>query len=356
LSILNDVEKIRSGDPDNMYNRIFDLPEQMADALKIAASWEVKPEDFADVKNIVIIGMGGSAIGGDLVRTFLTSKLLIPFDVCRDYVLPEFVDDESLVVASSYSGNTEETLSALDDALRRKAMVAGISTGGMLSDVASLNDFPLAIVPAGLQPRAALGYSFVPLLMLFEKIGLIKNVAAEIKTVIAELKKFREQYIEDAAVDKNPAKQLAEKIHGRIAIVYSGPTITDVVALRWKGQLCENSKNLAFANHYAEFNHNELVGWSSIVQKHREHLIVIQLRSSDDHPQISKRMDIVKALIEKQDIEVIDVKSMGATPLTRMFSLIQLGDFVSYYLAVLNEVDPTPVEVIEALKKKLAEK
>jgi len=356
LSILNDVDKIRSVDPDNMYNRIFDLPEQMAEALKIAQAWEVKPEDFSDIRNIVVVGMGGSAIGGDLVRTFLASKLQIPFQVCRDYVLPEFVDDETLVVASSYSGNTEETLAALDDALRRKAMIAAISTGGMLSDVASLNDFPLAILPPGLQPRAALGYSFVPLLMLLEKIGLIKNVASEIESVITELKKFREQYIEDAPVAENPAKQLAEKIHGRIAVVYSGPTITDAVALRWKGQLCENSKNLAFANHYAEFNHNELVGWSSIVQKHREHLIVIQLRSANDHAQISKRMDIVKALIEKQDVEVIDVSANGATPLTRMFSLIQFGDFVSYYLAVLNQVDPSPVEVIESLKKSLAGK
>lgn len=354
MSILNDVEKIRAVDPSNMYNRIFDLPEQMADALAIASSWKVSPADFADIKNVVIIGMGGSAIGGDLVRTFLASKLLIPFQVCRDYALPEYVDDETLVVASSYSGNTEETLSALDDALRRKAMVAGISTGGMLSDVASLNDFPLAVVPAGLQPRAALGYSFVPLLLLFEKIGLIKNVASELESVIAELKKFREQYIEDLAVSDNPAKQLAEKIHGRIAVIYSGPVITDAVALRWKGQLCENSKNLAFANHYAEFNHNELVGWSPVVQKHSDHLLVIQLRNSDDHPQIVKRMDVVKDLISAQGIEVIDISAKGATTLTRMFNLIQLGDFVSYYLAILNEADPTPVEVIEALKKKLS--
>ncbi|UCE24132.1 MAG: SIS domain-containing protein, partial [Candidatus Zixiibacteriota bacterium] len=147
MSVLNDVEKIRASDPDNMYNRIFDLPEQMADALKIANTWTVRSEAFADIKNIVIVGMGGSAIGGDLVRTFLSSKIVVPFDVCRNYTLPEYVDDETLVIASSYSGNTEETLSALDDALQRKAMIAAISTGGLLSDVSSLNDFPLAIVP-----------------------------------------------------------------------------------------------------------------------------------------------------------------------------------------------------------------
>ena len=356
MSILNDVEKIRASDPDNMYNRIFDLPEQIADAIKISNEWKVRTDDFADIKNIVIVGMGGSAIGGDLVRTFLSSKLLIPFEICRNYVLPEYVDDESLVIASSYSGNTEETLSALDDALRRKAMIAGISTGGLLSDVAKVNDFPLAIVPAGLQPRAALGYSFVPLLIFLEKIGLIKNVAGELKGVIKELGNLREKYIEDVPVEENPAKEMATKIHGRMAIIYSGPTLTDIVALRWKGQICENSKNLAFANHYPEFNHNELVGWSRTIDEYKNHLIVIQLHDREDHPQITKRMNIVKSLIEKQGVEVVDVESSGASSLIRMFSLIQLGDFISYYLAVLNEVDPTPVEVIEALKMMLAAK
>ncbi len=351
--MLDDIEKVRSVDPDNMYNRIFDLPEQMADALKIARGWKISRSDFSDIRNIVVIGMGGSAIGGDLVRSLLASKLLVPFEVCRNYTLPEYVDDETLVIVSSYSGNTEETLSALDDAIGRKAMIAGITTGGLLADVAKLNDFPLAIVPAGLQPRAALGYSFVPLLVFLENIGLIKNVAGDIEHVITELKKFRESYIEDSPAKSNLAKQLAEKIHGRIAIVYAGPTLTSVVGLRWKGQICENSKNLSFANQYPEFNHNELVGWSETVKPFKDYLLVIQLRDHEDHPQVIKRMDIVKGLIGEQGIDVIDVASQGKSPLTRMFSLIQLGDFVSYYLAVLNNIDPSPVKVIEALKKKL---
>ncbi|MEW6412071.1 MAG: bifunctional phosphoglucose/phosphomannose isomerase [Candidatus Zixiibacteriota bacterium] len=353
MSILDDIEKVRSVDPDNMYNAIFDLPEQMAEALKIARSWKFNRGDFADIKNIVVIGMGGSAIGGDLVRSLLSPMLLVPFEICRNYTLPEYVDDETLVIVSSYSGNTEETLSALDDALNRKAMVAGITTGGVLSDVARLNDFPLAIVPSGLQPRAALGYSFVPLLVFLEAIGLIKNVAGDIENVISELKKYREDYIEDTPTESNLAKRLAEKIQGRIAIVYGGPTLTSVVAVRWKGQFCENAKNLAFANQYPEFNHNELVGWSETVKPFREYLVVLQLRDKDDHPQVAKRMDIVKELIGEHKVEVIDVSSRGNSPLTRMFSLIQLGDFASYYLAVLNDIDPSPVKVIAALKNKL---
>lgn len=354
-ALLDDVERIRAVDPGNMYNRIFDFPEQMADALRIGQRWQINARDFAGVKNIVVIGMGGSAIGGDLVRSFLSSKLLIPFHVCRHYVLPEYIDDETLVIASSYSGNTEETLAALDDTLARKAMIVAMSTGGLLKDVANLNDIPVAILPPGLQPRAALGYSVVPLLVFLEKIGLVKNVAKEITDIITRLQTYRERYIEDNPVLQNPAKNIAQKIHGKIPIIYSGPTLTDVVAVRWKGQICENAKNLAFANHFAEFNHNELVGWSDTVRAHREHLAVIVLRDSDDHPQIRKRMNIVEGIIKEQSVELIEVHSRGTLPFERMLSLVQLGDFVSYYLAVLNNVDPTPVEVIEFLKKELKE-
>jgi glucose/mannose-6-phosphate isomerase len=356
LSILDDVEKIRGIDPGNMYNRIFDLPEQMAEALQIGQKWQFNAGDFADVKNIVVIGMGGSAIGGELVRSYLSSRLLTPIQICRHYQLPEYVDDETLVIASSYSGNTEETLAAVNDALNRKSMIAAISTGGLLNDVAKLNDIPLAQLPPGLQPRAALGYSMVPILVFLERINLISGVTDDISAVVSRLQEFRENYIEDLPTKVNLAKQLAEKLHGKIPIIYTGPTLTDAVGLRWKGQICENSKTLAFVNQFAEFNHNELVGWSDPVKAHAEHLVVVMLRDVDDHPQIRKRMNFVQEIIEKRQVPVIEVHSKGEHPLQRMFYLIQLGDFTSYYLATLNEVDPTPVEVIEHLKKMLAEK
>jgi len=356
VSVLDDVEQIRAADPGNMYNRIFDLPEHMAEAIKIAETWKVSATDFPDPKNIVLIGMGGSAIGGDLVRAYLRDKLLIPFTVIRDYNLPEYVDDETLVIASSYSGNTEETLAALNDALERKAMVAAISTGGLMKDVCDLNDIPMAILPEGLQPRAALGYSLVPTLMFFDKIGLIKDARKEVESAIAKLQVRREKYIEDAPLLSNPAKSLANQIKGKIAVIYGGPQITDPVAQRWKGQICENGKNMAFANVFPESNHNELVGWNATVLGDlTEQMIVVMLRDEGDHPKIRKRMNIVKALIEKGGTEVHDIHSFGETPLERMLSLIQFGDFVSYYLAVLNGVDPTPVNVIEQLKKSLAE-
>ena len=356
MTILDDIETVRKADPSNMYNRIFDLPEQMADALTLAQRWQIDADDFSGIKNIVVVGMGGSAIGGDLTRTYLSSKLLVPFEVCRHYVLPEYVDDETLVIAASYSGNTEETIAAVEDALTRKAMMVAISTGGMLGDICELNQIPMAKLPEGWQPRAALGYSFIPLVMFLEKIGLAKDVSKELETVVASLQKFRDGYIEDQPSEQNPAKNLALKIHGRIAIIYSGPTLMDAVAIRFKGQLCENGKNLAFANHFAEFNHNELVGWSKTIEPFKDKLLVIILRDAGDHPQIRQRMNIVKDIIQNLDVEVMEVHSKGAVRLERMFSLIQIADFTSYYLAVLNEVDPTPVEVIEQLKAQLEDK
>ena len=304
----------------------------------------------------MVIGMGGSAIGGDLARSFLSSKLLIPFHICRNYTLPEFVDDESLVIVSSYSGNTEETLSALDDALSHKAMIAAISTGGMLADVCKLNEIPMATLPGGMQPRAALGFSFIPLLTLLQKVGLIENIEEQVKTAIESLTTFRENYTEDTQASANPAKQLAKKLHGKVVMVYSGPTLTDAVAVRWKGQFCENSKTLAFANQFPEFNHNELVGWSDVIRNFTDKLAAIILRDSADHPQVKKRMDIVNPLIEETGADVIEVESRGSSELERILNLIQIGDFVSYYLAILNDQDPTPVLSIEMLKDALSDK
>ena len=353
MTTLDDVESIRKADPSNMYNRIFDLPEQMADALTLAQRWQIDADDFSGIKNIVVIGMGGSAIGGDLTRTYLSSKLLVPFEVCRHYVLPEYVDDETLVIAASYSGNTEETMAAVEDALARKAMMVAISSGGLLREICELNQIPMATLPEGWQPRAAIGYSFIPLVMFLEKIGLAKDVAKELETVVDSLQKFRDGYIEDQPTEQNPAKKLAQKIHGRIPIIYSGPTLMDAVAVRIKGQFCENGKNLAFANHFAEFNHNELVGWSKTIEPFKDKLLVIILRDAGDHPQIRKRMNIVKDIIQNLEVELVEIHSKGAVRLERMFSLIQIGDFTSYYLAVLNEVDPTPVDVIQDLKNAL---
>jgi len=355
LSILDNIEQIRESDPSNMYNKIFDLPEHMEEALKIGKKWQINKEDFADIGNIVLVGMGGSAIGGEIVRTMVRSKLMIPFEICRQYELPEYVDDETLVIASSYSGNTEETIAAVEDALARKAMLVAVSTGGMLADICNLNEIPMGQLPTGLPPRAALGYSFTLMMVFLEKIGLAEGCTSEIAEATKALSGFRETYIEDNPVESNPAKNLATRLQGKIPIVYSGPGLTSGPGQRLKGQICENGKTLAFVNQFPEFNHNELVAYCDVIKPHAEQLVVLLMRDAGDHPQIRKRMNIVKDIIAGCGIEVIEIHSKGASKTERIFSMIQVADFLSYYLAVLNEVDPEPVEAIERLKSELVD-
>ncbi len=348
------VEQVRALDPANMYNAIFDLPEHMAEASRIASMWKIQPADFADPRNIVVVGMGGSAIGGDMALSMISSKLMVPLQICRHYELPEYVDDETLVIASSYSGNTEETIAAVEDGLARKAMIAAITTGGMLKDICEINQVPCCQIPPGLQPRAAIGYSLVPMMLFLEKIGLVAGFSGELKDAIVTLQKFREVFIEDLPVEQNPAKNLASKLIGKIPIIYSGPSLTSAAGTRFKAQLCENGKHLSFTNQFSEFTHNELVGWCESIEPYKDYLAVIILRDAEDLPQIRNRMNIVRDRIKGLGVDVIEVHSKGTSRMERLFSLVQVADFTSYYLAVLGDKDPSPVEAIEDLKAQLA--
>lgn len=350
---LDSMEQIKVVDPSGMYDKIFKFPEQLEEAAEIGRNLHPDLEYFKDITNIVLTGMGGSAIGGDLARSYLSKRINIPFFICRNYNVPNFVNENTLVIASSYSGNTEESLSAFADAKNRGAKMACFTTGGELRKLAEKNNLFCAKLPTGYAPRAALGFSFVPLLYFLAAIGLAMNVEEDIKEVILGLKRYRDSYSVYTVVEENPAKNLALKLYNKIPIIYTGPELTDAIGTRWKGQICENAKCLAFNNQFPEFNHNELVGWK-IIDSYKEKLIVINLRDSDDHERVAQRMSIVKEIIEKLDIETIDVFSQGDFPLGRIFSLIQLGDFVSLYLAILNNIDPTPVEVIDFLKNELA--
>jgi len=350
--MLDNMADLKAIDPDGMYDKIFNFPEQLEEAAAIGNKLNPDPKYFKNIRSLVVIGMGGSAIGGDLVRSFLADRIKIPFAICRHYKLPDYVDENTLIVASSYSGNTEETLSAFDDAVSRGAMLACITTGGKLGELADKLKLLKATLPTGYPPRAALGFSFIPLLMLISKLGLVDDVENDIKELILGLKTMCTAFEVNKNTQNNPAKSLAAKLYGKIPIIYSGPELTDAIGTRWKGQICENAKCLAFNNQFPEFNHNELVGWN-VIESYREKLVVIYLRDSDDHDRIKKRMSIVKEIIEKLDVEIIDIWSQGDFVLGRMFSLIQIGDFASFYLAVLNKIDPTPVKVIDFLKAEL---
>ena len=265
--------------------------------------------------------------------------------------MPEFVDGRTLVVISSYSGNTEETIAAHTDAKKRKARVLCISSNGETAQMAKKFKQPFITIPKGYPPRAALGYSFFPMLMAFTKMKLIKPREADLKETILMLKKKSKEY--GALSDRNPAFQLAKQLFMKLPIVYTAAERFDAVNLRWRGQIAENAKQLAFGHVLPEMNHNELVGWKVLRRMMEEDMVVLFLRDKFDHERVQLRMNITKDIVNQYASKVIEVHSEGKSLLTRMFSLIYLGDWVSYYIAILNGVDPTPVKVIDYLKNEL---
>ena len=350
---LDDLERIKKLDQVGMYDRIYDFPSQFEDALQRTQDVQIPDWDKDDVNNVVVAGLGGSAIGGDLVRSYLADRLDIPIFICRNYTLPNFVGSSSLVFVSSYSGNTEETLSAFEDASKRGAKIICMTSDGKVEEISSRKKIPCVHLPKGFQPRAALGYSFVPVLTMLERFGLVEDEEANIDEAREFLAENRSKYRAEVGTDKNEAKKLAMKLHRKLPVIYASCDYFDAVSTRWKGQFCENAKMLAFNNVFPEFNHNELVGWK-VLSDYRDDLIVVMLKDREDHPRIKARMEIVRRIIEEQKVEVVEVESSGENLLSRMFSLIQLGDFISFYLAVLNKEDPSPVKVIDYLKNELA--
>lgn len=351
MSKLDNMETLRAGDPQGMGELIFRLPEQCQEAREIAekVAW---PAQFKP-RNAVVLGMGGSAIGGDLVRSLLEGELKVPMQVNRDYDLPAWVNQDTLVVASSYSGNTEETLSGYDAARQRGAQVVAITTGGKLAERAKRDGVPLCIIPAGLPPRAALGYSLVPLFVMMGRMGLVADHSNWVDEAIQVLKDQRNELGPAVPTAQNRAKQLAELFFGKIPLVYGGEKWRGVAAMRWKTQLNENAKALGFWNAFPELNHNETVGWEA-PERLTQEVQVVLLRDREDSVKISKRMDVTAQIMRPHVAGINEVWSVGTSPLARLLSLVYVGDFTTYYLAIMYGIDPFPVRVIDFLKSQLA--
>ena len=336
-------------DTSAMRTLLVKFPDQILDAVRIGKKSSVSSL-LSQPKNVVVTGLGGSAIGGDLLRSYLSEELPIPFFVNRHYCLPAFVDDRSLVIVSSYSGNTEETIAAHKDAIRRKASVVCISSNGETEKLARKSGHPLITIPKGYPPRAAVGYSFFSPLLVLQKMKLIASKEKDVTETVALLR--RKSKIYASLSTKNPALSLAQELYGKLPIVYSSADRFDVVNLRWRGQFAENAKVLAFGHVLPEMNHNELVGWK-VLRCHMSQMAVIFLRDRKEHDRLRVRMRVTKEIVGEFAGKVLEVESEGTSLLARMFSLIYLGDWVSYYLALLNGVDPTPVKVIDYLKRQL---
>lgn len=307
----------------------------------------------AQIQNIVITGLGGSAIGGDLVRTYLSGECKIPVLVNRNYTLPQFVGPSTLVIASSYSGNTEETISAYKDAIKRKAKVFCITSGGEVEKMALKQKHYTVKIPPGYPPRTALGFSFSALLTTLAKFGFIKSKAKDLKETASYLKE-KSAFYANFKAKGNLAVELAKKSVGKLPLIYTSDDYTSVVGVRWKGQICENAKVLAYSNVFPELNHNELVGWKLNKDLLKQTHVII-LHDKTDHNRTQFRMQVTAGIAKKYTKSISEVQSEGNSLLTRLFSLILLGDWTSYYLAFFNQVDPTPVEAIDYLKKALSE-
>jgi glucose/mannose-6-phosphate isomerase len=343
-----------------MYSAILNFPGYARAGVELGQNAPSLSKSKA--RKILILGMGGSAIGGDLVRSYIESfhdHGGVDIQVYRSYT-PPAVDAKTTVIASSYSGNTEETLTGYESIRENAGQVLVMTTGGQLAEMADADRVKKIVLPSGLQPRAAMPYSFFPLLYtLAVKSELFGQEVREetergIEETIALLEKLGKKY-GAGPKDSNPAFALAQKINGNVPVIYSSSDHLDTVNLRWRGQIQENAKYLAFGNLLPEMNHNEINGWT-----HPKELVgkfyAIFLRDKDDHPRTQVRLDITKRMIGKTAAATQDIRSQGDSLLARMFSLIYLGDWVSYYLAVLNGTDPSPVPVIENLKKQLAKK
>ena len=349
MSLLDSRERCSGFDPNSMWSLIETFPSQIQAAGNMVQKLDLGP--CPEVRNIVVTGLGGSAIGGDVVRSAANS-LGVPLLVNRDYLLPRFVDSLTLVLACSYSGNTEETLSAYAQAKRAQAHIVCITSGGRLAQLAGSDGYPIIALPGGLPPRSALGYSTVALLGVLGALDLLPNIDETLHETADLLESLRHKYGIDTAEAENQAKSMAQSFHGKIVAIYGSNGILDSAALRWRGQIEENAKNLALHHVLPEMNHNELVGWQFPAQV-LKNLGVVFLRDRMDHPQVQRRFELTKEIVKVKAGVVHEVWSEGNSVLARIFSVIYLGDFVSLYLAYLNGIDPTPVPVIETLKQNL---
>lgn len=346
--LLDHPEALGRLDPQGAGRILAEFPSQCRAALALSASPPLGP---LIVRHVLVAGMGGSAVGGDLLWALAIDRLPVPVTVWRGYGAPASVGRESLAVAISYSGNTEETRSALEAALQRGATAAVLASGGALAELAHERRLPLVRLPAGLMPRLALGYLFFPLLGLLESAGFSLASESERDEALGVLEVMGKELGPECPAADNEAKRLALSLRGRIPVVY-GSVRTAVCAYRWKTAVEENAKLLAFHGRLPEVDHNEIEGWRDPLASGFH---AVFLRDPEEDERGVSRVRVTGGLITGHAGGVTEVWPRGQGRLARLLSLICLGDWVSYYLALLRGADPWPVPVLEEVKRRLRE-
>ncbi len=345
------LAQIKQHDSEDMLHLLSTFSEQCKRGWEIGELLELAGCHERIPNNIVIAGMGGSGIGGDLVKAVVGREFPCPIIVHRGYTLPAYVTSQTLFIAVSYSGNTEETLLSVENAFAQGANILAVTSGGKLKGFADAHDFPCLIIPAGQPPRASLGYLLMPILSVFARLGFTPDLKlqSDLEEAVALLVRLATGFHPD-----NPEcqpKQLAHALHEKLPVIYASQEL-EAIAMRWKGQMNENGKSLAYYSVYPEMNHNEIEGWKqppALTQACH----VIQLRDPAAPSQTQQRMDITAELIQPYTGGITQVHSEGTSLLARLLSLVAIGDWTSYYLAILYQQNPTPVRRIEELKRRL---
>lgn len=356
-SLLDDLATMRRIDVDDMMGLVTEFPTQCHDAVRIGAGFQPPTLSNRPIDNIVVTGLGGSAIGGDLLRCLVDADGDAPLIVNRDYSLPGFVGRESLVIAASYSGSTEETIAAYEQARVRRAQVVCVTSGGELAERAQADEVPVCLIPGGQPPRASTGYMFFPMLYILIQRGLFyRALSGDMDETLLTLERLRVEYGPETPLERNPAKQLALALHGRLPVFYGAHSYSGVVAYRWKCQFNENGKLHAFANVFPEMNHNEILAWTNSATQ-AGNWTVVYLRDPQERAEstrIGRRVEITRDIIG-QAADNHEVWAVGKSLLCRMFSLMFLGDCASVYAAYLAGSDPTAIPGIEQLKLQMSQ-
>ncbi len=348
---LDDRDELSRLDPDDMLGLVDSLPGHCREGWVLGTEWARRAGPTP--KSLIIAGMGGSAMAGDLVRGLFSEALPVPLAVVRDYNLPGWAGRDTAVICCSYSGNTEETLSAFGHSLKVRARVLVISSDGALSEEASKRGIARLPVPPGIPPRASLGYSLFGLFALVCGWGLASDVEEDVEESLAHLEEAGSRWGVGVPEEQNEAKGLARDLARALPVLYAPEGPLAAVGFRWKTQLNENSKMAAYNCVFPELDHNEIVGWAKPFNVEKP--AAVFLRGQGESERMKLRIEVTRTLLEKAGVPVLEAWSEAERNMAGMVGLTLLGDYVSVYAAFLRGFDPTPVEVIGALKKALSE-
>jgi glucose/mannose-6-phosphate isomerase len=353
---LDDLDAIASLDSLDVLGAVERFADQCREAWDIGRAASGLP-DGAGVDSVVVLGMGGSGVSGEVTEAVVEPRLALPVRTIKGYgPLPEWIGRNTLVFAVSYSGNTEETLGAVEEAHARGTRAVAISSGGELRERASRWGIAHVRIPGGGQPRASLGYLTLPILAVLVSVGLMPDVSDDVDEAVDVLAELAEKLHRKRDLADNPAKSLAARITGKVPVVYGGDGLGAVAAQRFKTDLNEYAKTPAFYNVLPELDHNEIVGWNRLADLTSQRFAAVLLRDDEEHERVALRFELTRELIQDKLADVVEVHSEGISRIARALSLLFITQLAAIYTAITYDVDPGPVEVIESLKDRLAER